>query len=220
VPDAAFRADPARAGVRDVRGIPLTTEEEVLLAGACRAARRATDAVERGRIAINMLSLTQVLLSVPDLGAMRGEWGEFNPCRCRWVEHASRLRICRASGCCGPRSRRKSARSMGPPRARPTTPARRPRSCCRSAYRDKVFVNEQSQSSRPPPRVSSFSPIARGAIAVGVWARHLRHRRRRRSRPQFLSLGRDGWGRDDRPRAGAGAAQAAGRGDPRATARC
>ena len=84
---------------------------------------------------INMLSLTQIFrFPFLTLVTMRGEWGEFNPWQVpmgsstQAVFELSGIRVLRAN-----RIRRKCARSSRPARRRPTTPARRPPSCCRSA---------------------------------------------------------------------------------------
>jgi sulfopyruvate decarboxylase alpha subunit len=68
----------------DMRGIPLTTEEEgvALLVGAWAGGQRGVMLMQSSGVGncINMLSLTQVLrFPFLTLVTMRGEWGEFNP---------------------------------------------------------------------------------------------------------------------------------------------
>src|ERR1700760_993543 len=68
----------------DMRGIPLTTEEEgvALLAGAWAGGQRGVLLMQSSGVGncINMLSLTQIFrFPFLTLVTMRGEWGEFNP---------------------------------------------------------------------------------------------------------------------------------------------
>jgi sulfopyruvate decarboxylase alpha subunit len=68
----------------DMRGIPLTTEEEgvALLVGAWAGGQRGVLLMQSSGVGncINMLSLTQVFrFPFLTLVTMRGEWGEFNP---------------------------------------------------------------------------------------------------------------------------------------------
>ena len=68
----------------NMRGIPLTTEEEgvALLAGAWLGGQRGVLLMQSSGVGncINMLSLTQIFrFPLLMLVTMRGEWGEFNP---------------------------------------------------------------------------------------------------------------------------------------------
>ena len=68
----------------NMRGIPLTTEEEgvALLAGAWAGGQRGVLLMQSSGVGncINMLSLTQIFrFPFLTLVTMRGEWGEFNP---------------------------------------------------------------------------------------------------------------------------------------------
>src|ERR1700742_4475760 len=85
VPDAGHSQLIERVlGSSNMRGIPLTTEEEgvALLAGAWDGGQRGVLLMQSsgGGNCINMLSLTQIFrLPFLTLVTMRGEWGEFNP---------------------------------------------------------------------------------------------------------------------------------------------
>src|SRR5689334_582091 len=68
----------------NMRGIPLTTEEEgvALLAGAWAGGQKGVLLMQSSGVGncINMLSLTQIFrFPFLTLVTMRGEWGEFNP---------------------------------------------------------------------------------------------------------------------------------------------
>src|ERR1700755_392984 len=68
----------------NMRGIPLTTEEEgvALLAGAWAGGQRGVLLMQSSGVGncINMLSLTQIFrFPFLTIVTMRGEWGEFNP---------------------------------------------------------------------------------------------------------------------------------------------
>jgi sulfopyruvate decarboxylase alpha subunit len=68
----------------NMRGIPLTTEEEgvALLAGAWAGGQRGVLLMQSSGVGncINMLSLTQIFrFPFLTVVTMRGEWGEFNP---------------------------------------------------------------------------------------------------------------------------------------------
>src|ERR1700759_178402 len=68
----------------NMRGIPLTTEEEgvALLAGAWAGGQKGVLLMQSSGVGncINMLSLTQIYrFPFLTLVTMRGEWGEFNP---------------------------------------------------------------------------------------------------------------------------------------------
>src|ERR1700761_8974827 len=85
VPDAGHSQLIQRVlGSSNMRGIPLTTEEEgvALLAGAWAGGQRGVLLMQSSGVGncINMLSLTQIFrLPFLTLVTMRGEWGEFNP---------------------------------------------------------------------------------------------------------------------------------------------
>ena len=122
-----------------MRGIPLTTEEEgvALLAGAWAGGQRGVLLMQSSGVGncINMLSLTQIFrFPFLTLVTMRGEWGEFNPWQVpmgsttQAVFELSGIKVLRAIAC-----RRRCGRWSRPAPRRPTTPARRPPCCCRSA---------------------------------------------------------------------------------------
>src|ERR1700757_639637 len=85
VPDAGHSQLIERVlGSSNMRGIPLTTEEEgvALLAGAWAGGQRGVLLMQSSGVGncINMLSLTQIFrFPFLTLVTMRGEWGEFNP---------------------------------------------------------------------------------------------------------------------------------------------
>src|SRR5207245_1445922 len=85
VPDAGHSQLIQRVlGSSNMRGIPLTTEEEgvALLAGAWAGGQRGVLLMQSSGVGncINMLSLTQIFrFPFLTLVTMRGEWGEFNP---------------------------------------------------------------------------------------------------------------------------------------------
>ena len=85
VPDAGHSQLIERVlGSSNMRGIPLTTEEEgvALLAGAWAGGQKGVLLMQSSGVGncINMLSLTQVFrFPFLTLVTMRGEWGEFNP---------------------------------------------------------------------------------------------------------------------------------------------
>ena len=85
VPDAGHSQLIQRVlGSANMRGIPLTTEEEgvALLAGAWAGGQKGVLLMQSSGVGncINMLSLTQILrFPFLTLVTMRGEWGEFNP---------------------------------------------------------------------------------------------------------------------------------------------
>jgi sulfopyruvate decarboxylase alpha subunit len=85
VPDAGHSQLIQRVlGASNMRGIPLTTEEEGvgLLVGAWAGGQRGVLLMQSSGVGncINMLSLTQVFrFPFLTLVTMRGEWGEFNP---------------------------------------------------------------------------------------------------------------------------------------------
>jgi sulfopyruvate decarboxylase alpha subunit len=85
VPDAGHSLLIQRVlGSSNMRGIPLTTEEEgvALLAGAWAGGQRGVLLMQSSGVGncINMLSLTQIFrFPFLTLVTMRGEWGEFNP---------------------------------------------------------------------------------------------------------------------------------------------
>jgi sulfopyruvate decarboxylase alpha subunit len=85
VPDAGHSQLIQRVlGFSNMRGIPLTTEEEgvALLAGAWAGGQRGVLLMQSSGVGncINMLSLTQIYrFPFLTLVTMRGEWGEFNP---------------------------------------------------------------------------------------------------------------------------------------------
>jgi sulfopyruvate decarboxylase alpha subunit len=85
VPDAGHSQLIQRVlGSANMRGIPLTTEEEgvALLAGAWAGGQRGVLLMQSSGVGncINMLSLTQIFrFPFLTLVTMRGEWGEFNP---------------------------------------------------------------------------------------------------------------------------------------------
>ena len=85
VPDAGHSQLINRVlGSSNMRGIPLTTEEEgvALLAGAWAGGQKGVLLMQSSGVGncINMLSLTQIFrFPFLTLVTMRGEWGEFNP---------------------------------------------------------------------------------------------------------------------------------------------
>jgi len=85
VPDAGHSQLIQRVlGSANMRGIPLTTEEEgvALLAGAWAGGQKGVLLMQSSGVGncINMLSLTQIFrFPFLTLVTMRGEWGEFNP---------------------------------------------------------------------------------------------------------------------------------------------
>ncbi|HEX2365818.1 MAG TPA: phosphonopyruvate decarboxylase [Bradyrhizobium sp.] len=85
VPDAGHSQLIQRVlGSSNMRGIPLTTEEEgvALLAGAWAGGQKGVLLMQSSGVGncINMLSLTQIFrFPFLTLVTMRGEWGEFNP---------------------------------------------------------------------------------------------------------------------------------------------
>lgn len=139
VPDAGHSELIERVlGSSSMRGVALTTEEEgvALLAGAWAGGQRGVLLMQSSGVGncINMLSLVQIFrLPFLTLVTMRGEWGEFNPCRCRWDRTPKAFSNWRGSRCCALRVLMKCAKSSKPARRKPTMPARRPPSCCRSA---------------------------------------------------------------------------------------
>ena len=126
-------------GAPSMRAVPLTTEEEgvALLAGAWAGGQRGVLLMQSSGVGncVNMLSLTQIFrLPFLTLVTMRGEWGEFNPWQVPMGSStAGGVRIIRHQGVAGHRIPTRSARSSRPRQGRPTTPARRPPFCCRSA---------------------------------------------------------------------------------------
>jgi sulfopyruvate decarboxylase TPP-binding subunit len=121
-----------------MRGIALTTEEEgvALLAGAWAGGQRGVLLMQSSGVGncINMLSLTQVFrFPFLTLVTMRGEWGEFNPWQVPMGSSTQAVFELSGIRCCGPTIRRRCGRSSRPAPCRPTTPARRPPYCCRSA---------------------------------------------------------------------------------------
>jgi sulfopyruvate decarboxylase alpha subunit len=85
VPDAGHSQLIRRVlGSSNMRGIPLTTEEEgvALLAGAWAGGQRGVLLMQSSGVGncVNMFSLTQIFrFPFLTLVTMRGEWGEFNP---------------------------------------------------------------------------------------------------------------------------------------------
>ena len=139
VPDAGHSQLIERVlGSPSMRGVPLTTEEEgvALLAGAWAGGQRGVLLMQSSGVGncVNMLSLTQIFrFPFLTLVTMRGEWGEFNPWQVPMGSTTQACSNCAASRCCGPLTRTRCARSSRRRRGRPTTPARRPPFCCRSA---------------------------------------------------------------------------------------
>ncbi len=97
VPDAGHKALILRcAAARDMRVVPLTTEEEgvALLAGAWLGGQRGVLLMQSSGLGncINMLSLTRVCrFPLLILVTMRGEAGEFNPWQLPMGENADAL---------------------------------------------------------------------------------------------------------------------------------
>ena len=140
VPDAGHSQLIERVlGASSMRGMPLTTEEEgvALLAGAWAGGQRGVLLMQSSGVGncVNMLSLTQIFrFPFLTLVTMRGEWGEFNPWQVPMGSStAGGASNCRASRCCGRRTRKRCARWSRRRQGRPTTPAHRPPFCCRSA---------------------------------------------------------------------------------------
>ena len=139
VPDAGHSQLIERVlAASSMRAVPLTTEEEgvALLAGAWAGGQRGVLLMQSSGVGncVNMLSLTQIFrFPFLTLVTMRGEWGEFNPWQVPMGSSTPAYLNCRESRCCGPRTRMRCARWSRPRRGRPTMPARRPPSCCRSA---------------------------------------------------------------------------------------
>ncbi len=97
VPDAGLKELILRcAAARDMRMVPLTTEEEgvALLAGAWLGGQRGVLLMQSSGLGncINMLSLTRVCrFPLLMLVTMRGEAGEFNPWQLPMGENAAEL---------------------------------------------------------------------------------------------------------------------------------
>ncbi len=105
VPDAGHaRLIELCHGDREIRAVPLTTEEEgvALVAGAWLGGQRAALLMQSSGVGncINMLSLTRTCrFPLVMLVAMRGEWAEFNPWQVPMgIENASGSRIVRRPG--------------------------------------------------------------------------------------------------------------------------
>ena len=107
-----------------------------LLAGAWAGGQRGVLLMQSSGVGncINMLSLTQIFrFPFLTLVTMRGEWGEFNPWQVpmgsstQAVFELSGIKVLRAD------QPQEVGRSSRPAPRRPTTPARRPPCCCRSA---------------------------------------------------------------------------------------
>ena len=214
VPDAGHarliercRADP------DIRDVVLTTEEEgvAMAAGAWLGGQRSALLMQSSGVGncINMLSLSRACrFPMLMLVTMRGEWEEFNPWQVPMgsiVEPV--LKLCDAA--------RLSGRQAGGGRAAP----------CRTRIQlafgdDRVAAVLLSQQADRPQGVGEMMLERRAAMATLLAdrpticsscrgsARPPGIFRRRRRRPQFLSLGRDGWRGDDRARSCAGEANA------------
>ena len=83
----------------EIRAVPLTTEEEgvALAAGAWLGGQRTVLLMQSSGVGncITMLSLTKTCrFPLVMLVAMRGEWAEFNPGRCRWGRERRRRSNC------------------------------------------------------------------------------------------------------------------------------
>ena len=108
-----------------------------LLAGAWAGGQRGVLLMQSSGVGncINMLSLTQIFrFPFLTLVTMRGEWGEFNPWQVPMGSSTQAVfELSRYQGVAGLAPGRSARGRRGRGRRRPTTPARRPPFCCRSA---------------------------------------------------------------------------------------
>ncbi len=208
----------------DIADVVLTTEEEGvgLVAGAALGGQRAALLMQSSGVGncINMFSLLRNCgFGCVVLVTMRGEFGEFNP----WQVPMGAITedVLRLAGFLTYRDRDADAVDeivgAGCDMAFDgnlqvaillVAAADRPQAMDPMMLDRRDFVRQLADRPR------------RSAGRQRAWLGDLRRRRGRRSSAQFLSLGRDGRHRDDRPRAGAGAAGPPRRRASPATATC